>query len=44
MSTEHDAIRGIYEQWHDAWNERDLDRLMALCAEDAVIETPNALA
>jgi hypothetical protein len=34
------AIRDIYEHWHEAILSRDLDGLMALYAEDAVLETP----
>ena len=39
-----DAIRHIYEQWHATIVKRDLDGLMALYAEDAVLETPSILA
>jgi ketosteroid isomerase-like protein len=34
------AIRHIYEQWHETILGRDLDGLMALYAEEAVLETP----
>ena len=37
-------IRHVYEQWHETIKVRDLDGLMALYAEDAVIETPFILA
>jgi len=33
-------IRHIYERWHQAVVDRDLDGLMALYAEDAVLGTP----
>lgn len=35
--------RQIYEQWHDAIKDGDLERLMALYREDAIMETPLAL-
>lgn len=34
------AILNIYEQWHRTIVERDLDGLMALYADDAILETP----
>ncbi len=34
--------RYIFEQWHRRVVERDLDALMALYAEDAMLETPLA--
>jgi steroid Delta-isomerase len=37
-------IRHIYERWHEAVVGRDLDALMALYAEDAILETPLILA
>ena len=37
-------IRHIYERWHEAVVGRDLDGLMALYAEDAILETPLILA
>ncbi len=37
-------IRHVYEQWHETVVGRDLDGLMALYAEDAVLETPLILA
>jgi steroid Delta-isomerase len=37
-------IRHIYERWHETVVGRDLDGLMALYAEDAVLETPLILA
>jgi steroid delta-isomerase len=37
-------IRHIYERWHETVIGRDLDGLMALYAEDAVLETPLILA
>lgn len=36
------ALR-IYEEWHAGFNEQNMDRVMALYAEDAVIETPTVL-
>lgn len=33
-------IRHIYERWHASVLDRDLDGLMALYAEDAILETP----
>ena len=33
-------IRHIYERWHETVVGRDLNGLMALCAEDAILETP----
>jgi len=33
-------IRHIYGRWHETIVERDLDGLMALYAEDAILETP----
>jgi hypothetical protein len=45
MSQNTDAeIRHVYEQWHATVVRRDLDGLMALYAEDAVLETPLILA
>jgi ketosteroid isomerase-like protein len=37
-------IRHVYEQWHQTVVARDLDGLMALYADDAVLETPLVLA
>ena len=37
-------IRHVYEQWHETIKARNLDGLMALYAEDAVLETPFILA
>jgi hypothetical protein len=37
-------IRHIYEQWHETILGRDLEGLMALYAEDAILETPLILA
>jgi steroid delta-isomerase len=37
-------IRHVYEQWHRSVVARDLDGLMALYADDAVLETPLILA
>jgi steroid delta-isomerase len=34
------GIRHIYERWHETVRSRDLDGLMALYADDAVLETP----
>ncbi len=36
-------IRHIYERWHASVVARDLDGLVALYADDAVLETPLAL-
>ncbi len=33
-------ILNIYEQWHRAVVDRDLDALIALYAQDAILETP----
>ena len=35
-----DAPRHVFERWHETIRARDLDGLMALYAEDAVLETP----
>jgi hypothetical protein len=32
----------IYEQWHEAVVRRDIERLMALYADDAILESPLA--
>jgi hypothetical protein len=41
MATNTDsAILNIYEQWHRAIVDRDLESLMALYADDAILETP----
>jgi steroid Delta-isomerase len=37
-------IRHIYECWHESVMNGDLDRLMALYAADAVLETPLIMA
>ncbi len=37
-------IRHVYERWHEAVVARDLDGLVALYADDAVLETPLVLA
>ncbi len=37
-------IRHLYERWHEAINSHDLDGVMALYAEHAVLETPAILA
>lgn len=37
-------IRHVYERWHETVLGRDLDGLMALYAEDAILETPLILA
>ena len=36
-------IRHIYDQWHETIVRRDIDGLMALYAEDAILETPAIL-
>lgn len=36
--------RHIYEEWNAGFDTRDLERVMALYADDAVIETPAVLA
>lgn len=33
-------VRHVYERWHETIVDRDLDGLMALYAEDAILETP----
>ncbi len=38
------AIRHVYEQWHETIRGRDVAGLMALYAEDAILETPLILA
>lgn len=35
-----DAARHIFERWHETIRARDLDGLVALYAEDAILETP----
>lgn len=41
MTAENDeAIRNIYEQWHETVIRRDIEGLMALYAEDATLESP----
>ncbi|WP_413991234.1 nuclear transport factor 2 family protein [Labrys okinawensis] len=35
-----EQIRHIYDRWHETIVARDLDRLMELYAEDAILETP----
>ncbi|HEV3423697.1 MAG TPA: nuclear transport factor 2 family protein [Paraburkholderia sp.] len=37
-------IRHIHEQWHETVRQRDLAGLMALYAEDAILESPLILA
>jgi steroid Delta-isomerase len=37
-------IRRIYEQWHACVVQRDLDGLLALYSDDAILETPLILA
>ena len=37
-------IRHVYERWHETILSRDLDGLMALYAEGAILETPLILA
>jgi len=45
MTASTDAqIRHVYDQWHATIVARDLDGLMALYAEDAILETPLILA
>jgi hypothetical protein len=45
MSPNTDAeIRHIHRRWHETILARDLDGLMALYAEDAILETPLILA
>ena len=44
MDATETAARRIYEEWHAGFNASDLDRIMAVYAEDAVIETPAVLA
>jgi steroid Delta-isomerase len=38
------AIRHVYEHWHLSVRTRDLDGLMALYSENAILETPLILA
>ena len=42
--TPEEHARRIYDEWNAGFHTRDLDRIMALYAEDAVIETPAVLA
>lgn len=45
MTQNSDAqIRHVYDEWHRAINAHDLGGLMALYADDAVLETPTILA
>jgi steroid Delta-isomerase len=45
MTESYDAeILHVYERWHETILGRDLDGLMALYAEDAILETPLILA
>lgn len=45
MTANTDAqIRHIYETWHSTVRARDLEGLVALYAEDAILETPLILA
>lgn len=45
MTESNDAeILHVYERWHETILGRDLDGLMALYAEDAILETPLILA
>jgi steroid Delta-isomerase len=45
MTESNDAeILHVYERWHETILARDLDGLMALYAEDAILETPLILA
>lgn len=37
---ENDDHRAIWEAWHEASVERDIDRLISLYAEDAILEAP----
>jgi steroid Delta-isomerase len=41
MNSDCDAgIQRIYERWHETVRSRDLDGLVALYADDAILETP----
>ena len=40
MNTERDALLDVARAWLDAFNGRDLERLLALYAEDAVHVSP----
>ena len=42
MSTQ-EQLRAIYEKWHAGFGRNDLPAIMALYAENAVIETPTVL-
>ena len=44
MPTITEQARHIYDEWNAGFDTRDLDRVMALYAEDATIETPAVLA
>ena len=43
-ATDDAAIRHIYERWHEALMQRNLQGMIALYAEHAVMETPAVLA
>jgi steroid delta-isomerase len=43
MTRDEEAARKIYEEWHAGFTEGNLDRIMAVYAEDAAIETPTIL-
>ncbi|MFS8070597.1 MAG: nuclear transport factor 2 family protein [Byssovorax sp.] len=40
MTAEHDALLDLARAWLDAFNSRDLERLLALYADDAVHTSP----
>lgn len=42
-SDEDAAARRIYEEWHEGFRTSDMDRVLALYAAHAVIETPAVL-
>lgn len=35
-----DGAERIYQAWNDAWSQNDIDGLLALYADDTVIESP----
>ena len=44
MSDSTEAVRHIYEEWHAATNSHDIPRVIALYAEQAILESPAILA
>jgi len=42
--TQNDDIHRIYKQWHETVRNRDLDGTLSLYADNAILETPLAMA